>query len=126
MKKIITLLTGLVFVFSGIYLYRFVNKPTVNQSVKMIIVSQAVSNKNFVSYRIKEGKTAFDLLKQSAKVIAKGEGTNAYVTSINGKEAQSANREYWAFYTNGKLAEVGAGSYKLKAGDKIEWKIEIY
>ena len=59
----------------------------------------------------------------------KGEEANAFVTQINGYPAlrkASVPREFWAFYINGKMSNVGAGSYKLKDGDKIEWKIERY
>jgi len=75
---------------------------------------------------IEEGKTALDLTKQVAKVETKGEGQNAFVISINGKVANSVKKEFWEFLVNGKPAEVGAGSYQLKDGDKIEWRISTY
>jgi hypothetical protein len=75
---------------------------------------------------IEEGKTALDLTKSVAKVKTKGEGQDAFVTSINGKAADSAKKEFWEFLVNGKSAEVGAGSYKLKDGDKIEWRISTF
>lgn len=34
--------------------------------------------------------------------------------------------EYWQFFVNGKLANVGAGDYELKAGDKISWVYGSY
>ncbi|HEX7543137.1 MAG TPA: DUF4430 domain-containing protein, partial [Patescibacteria group bacterium] len=81
---------------------------------------------NFTKQEIISGKTALDLTKEKAKVVTKGEGVNAYVIEINGKLAEDSKKEFWAFYVNDKIAEVGAGSYKLKDGDKIEWKIEKY
>ena len=45
---------------------------------------------------------------------------------INGRRVDDRKNEYWAFYLNGKMAQIGAGSYQLKNGDKIEWKIETY
>jgi len=130
MKKIIALLIGIFSIFSGLYLYSRIDQPKVQQSVKKIFVSQAIITKNkssdFISYQIEEGKTALDLLKISKKIATKGEGVNAYVVSIDGKKAENENREYWAFYVNGKMANVGAGSYQLKNKDKIEWKIEKY
>ena len=75
---------------------------------------------------IEEGKTALDLTKQVAKVETKGEGQNAFVNSINGKAANSVKKEFWELLVNGKPAEVGAGSYKIKNGDKIEWRISTY
>lgn len=130
MKKIITLLTGLLFIFSGFYLYSRIEQPTMRQVTEKISVHQLITAKDketdFKTYQIEYGKTALDLLNENSKIILKGKGVNAYIISINGEEALSENREYWAFYINGKMAEVGAGSYKLKSGDKIEWKIEKY
>lgn len=129
MKKIITLLTGLFFLFSGFYLYSRIDRPTTKKTIEKISVHQSITAKgktNFKTYKVDGGKTALDLLNQNAKIISKGKGVSSYVISINGEEALSENREYWAFYVNGKPAEVGAGSYKLKPGDKIEWKIEKY
>ncbi|SFB13490.1 LPXTG-motif cell wall anchor domain-containing protein [Bacillus sp. cl95] len=44
------------------------------------------------------------------------------VTSINGVAAEGS--DYWGFYVNGKMGEVGADSYKLKAGDVVSFKYE--
>ena len=82
--------------------------------------------KDFIKQEIISGKTALDLTKEKTNIKAKGEGVNAYVTEINGQEALNSKKEYWAFFVNGKMAEIGAGSYQLKEGDKIEWKIEKY
>jgi hypothetical protein len=74
-----------------------------------------------------EGKTALELLKaKDPNTVTKGDGANAYVTTINGYTASDTNKEFWALYVNGKQSELGAGSYVTKAGDKIEWKIEKY
>lgn len=82
--------------------------------------------KDFAKLTAFEGQTLLETLRENAEIEAKGEGESAYITKIGDKEAQDSKREYWSFYVNGKIAEVGAGSYKLKAGDKIEWKIEKY
>jgi hypothetical protein len=80
-----------------------------------------------LSYDGVEGKTALELLKtKDSSAVTKGEGTNAYVTTINGYTASDTNKEFWALYVNGKQSEVGAGSYVTKSGDKIEWRIEKY
>ena len=102
-------------------------------STKKSIAQQALTvylkisgQKDFIKQEIISGKTALDLTKEKASVQIKGEGTNAYVTEINGQEALNAKKEYWAFYVNGEIAEIGAGSYQLKEGDRIEWRIEKY
>lgn len=77
---------------------------------------------NGVSYRGVNGQTALAILKQNYKVTTKTySGMGEFVTAING--VSPSDSQYWAFYVNGKLAEVGAGSYTTKTGDKIEWKL---
>ncbi|MCL4363786.1 DUF4430 domain-containing protein [Patescibacteria group bacterium] len=102
-------------------------RQTQSPSKRLIGVQMKLADEtDFKNFNVPDGQTAFDLLNNRDKVVFTGKGSSAYVTSINGKEASASKREYWAFYVNGKLADVGAGSYQLKAGDKIEWKIEKY
>jgi hypothetical protein len=89
--------------------------------------SSSVAAAKSLSYAGVEGKTALELLKaKDATAQTKGEGANAFVTTINGYTASEAKKEYWAFYVNGKMSDVGAGAYVTKAGDQIEWKIATY
>ena len=94
-------------------------------AVKAAVVSPALVASEF-SYAGAEGKTALDLLTVKATSETKGEGVNAYVTTINGRTADNAKNEFWAFYVNDKQAAVGAGSYITKSGDKIRWVIETF
>lgn len=86
------------------------------------VVTQAVSADQ-ISYKGVEGKDALTLLKEKATIE---QATSGLVNAINGRKADDAKHEYWSFYVNGKLAEVGALDYKTKEGDVIEWKIETY
>ena len=101
-------------------------KSVVQQQNFFSVYLKLAGEKNFSKSEVVVGKTALDLTKEKANIKTKGEGVNAYVTEINGQEALNSKKEYWAFYVNGKMAEVGAGSYKLKEGDKIEWKLANY
>lgn len=76
-----------------------------------------------LSYKGEKKKDAFTLLKEKATVE---QDTSGLVVSINGKRADVAKREYWAFYVNGKLAAVGPADYETEDSDTIEWKIETY
>lgn len=76
-----------------------------------------------LSYDGVSGKTALELLKTKAEVVTKDSQYGPYVDSIDGIRGGRDNK-YWSFYINGKLAEVGAGAYTTKTGDKIEWKLE--
>ncbi|MEN9407930.1 MAG: hypothetical protein RLZZ455_1146 [Candidatus Parcubacteria bacterium] len=75
-------------------------------------------------YEGKEGKNALQLLRQHAKSIV--QGGSGIVTGINGRIADESKKEFWAFYVNGKMAEVGPAAYVTQDGDKIMWKIEKY
>lgn len=74
------------------------------------------------------GGNALDLTKKATngKVVTTGTGENAFITSINGREASTDKKEYWKLVINGKDSEVGAGSYSVKEGDNIVWEIATY
>lgn len=102
---------------------------------KKVIPAAQVTIKQTISYdgkhiqsptNMKAGTTALQLLRTTHKVATQGEKENAFITSIDDRVATSENREFWAFYVNGKQATVGAGSYYVKNNDTIEWKIETY
>jgi hypothetical protein len=48
------------------------------------------------------------------------------VNSINGQSADGTKREFWSFFINGKVAEVGPAAYSTKDDDRLEWKIATY
>jgi len=126
--KIFILILVILAIFAGYSFYQskiLPNKKFVIQQT-LTVYLKISGQKDFIKQEITLGKNALDLTKKLATVVTKGEGVNAYVTTINGKEAKAENKEFWAFYVNGKQATVGAGSYQLKDGDKIEWKIEKY
>ncbi len=110
----------------------FYNKiPTRNNNVAgayviNLTVYEKISNDGFRELHFKKGETALELLKQTANIETKGEKESAFITGINGRAANEKNGEFWAFYLNGKLATVGAGSYKLQNNDKIEWVLEKF
>lgn len=76
-----------------------------------------------ISYQGVNGTDALTLLKKQAPVE---QDTSGMVVAINGIRANSAEHEYWAFYVNGKLSDVGPSDYKTKDTDTIEWKIQKY
>jgi hypothetical protein len=93
-------------------------------SVKQTVLVDG--SKKESTQKVRLGTTALQLLRNSYKIVTKGEGKNAFITTIEERTASDTEREFWAFYVNGKQATVGAGSYYLKNSDTIEWKIETY
>lgn len=88
-----------------------------------VVQTQQEKKTEVISYQGQEGKTALAILKSSYNVETKTfDGIGEMVTGINGVAPDS--KHFWAFYVNGKQAEVGAGQYQTKSGDKISWKLE--
>lgn len=85
---------------------------------------EAESPKDSFKYSGVENTNALQLLEQRAKSIKKN--VSGLVISINGRDADERKKEFWAFYVNGKMAEVGPAEYVTKDGDEVEWKIEKY
>ncbi|MBI5127281.1 DUF4430 domain-containing protein [Candidatus Roizmanbacteria bacterium] len=125
-KPIVLIVLAFILVAAGVFTYKtfFAKKATVSEQITVFLKTD--TGDQYLELRTKKGNTALQLTQERMDVDVRGEGKNAYVTGINGREADSKKKEYWAFYVNGKPAEVGAGSYILKQGDKIEWKIENY
>lgn len=85
---------------------------------------------------VKEGSTAADLSEQlfAQAGIGADTGTGSYGWYLNSltspfdagnvlgtKQDASGNWTYWQLFINGEYAQVGAGAYTLKAGDKVSW-----
>lgn len=100
------------------------NHGSIN-SAPAVTVTQTVQGSNFnkPSDTVLAGENAVDLLKRDHKAETREySGLGEFVISIDGIKPD--NKHFWAFYVNGKSSNVGAGSYKPKNGDKIEWKLE--
>lgn len=71
-----------------------------------------------------QGMYALALLKMTHKVETKDYGgMGEFVESIDG--IRPDGKHFWEFFVNGKSSNVGASSYILKNGDKIEWELSV-
>lgn len=71
--------------------------------------------------------TAFQLLQVAVgtdKMVYSNSNYGKLITSIDGLPAEG--NHYWAFYVNGKMADVGADNYQLKPGDQISFQYETF
>ena len=75
------------------------------------------------AFRGRDGTDALSLMKELTDVQ---QDNNGLVISINGRRADTANREYWAMYVNDTLSQTGPAEYITKSDDSILWKIEKY
>ena len=124
MKKQAIVLSALIVILLGTIVVSpsIIKKDSNTVQVSPTITSVSEVNKKF-TYKGKEGIDALNLLREETTIKQDNSGL---VISINGREADSSNREYWSFYVNGKMASVGPADYITKDDDLIEWKIETY
>ena len=115
--------------------------PTDQLSVSCTVVGQDASGAQQTwaqptTSLVEEGATAADLSEQVFKQAGIGAdtGTGSYgwflnsLTSpfeknvtLSSEQVNESTWKYWQFFVNGKMANVGAGNYTLKAGDEIAW-----
>ena len=101
------------------------NEKVVQQIVASLKINDGTSTKTFdISSFV--GQTALTATQADAKVVTSGTGTNAFVTSINGRVADTKKKEFWELDANGAETQVGAGSYTVQNHDQIEWRINTY
>jgi hypothetical protein len=89
---------------------------------------------HFTALPWREGQTVLDALSAAQShphgitFSARGSGSSALVTAIGNLKNQGGGDQAknWMFYVNSKRSEVGAGAYKLHAGDAILWRFQVY
>lgn len=109
-------------------------KSQVNSSVNnteqpnFSIIDHEDSSKNYSSHENLEGMSVADitisvLKRQDIYIQYTNSITGIYVSDINHEHEKSKGPSSgWVYYVNGKKASVGASSYKLNSGDKLEWQ----
>lgn len=77
-----------------------------------------------ISYEATAGITSLEQLKLEAEDVVVSESEyGELVESIEGHKS-GTDGNYWSFYVNGEMAQVGAGAYVQEEGDVIEWKFQ--
>lgn len=115
--------------------------PTDQLSVSCEVVGQAKDGGQQTwaqptTIQVKEGSTAAELSEQVFKQAGIGAdtGTGSYGWFLNSltspfdedvklstQQVDASTWKFWQFFVNGEKANVGAGNYTLKAGDKVSW-----
>ena len=86
--------------------------------------------KKTYSIEVPAGSTVYDLLKEASSKhnfsldASNDSSYGAFIEEIDGVRNDPKAGKYWLYYLNGKLANLGASSQKLSAGDKVLWKYE--
>ena len=97
-----------------------------NSSSSLNYATLKIDNGESIDISDYVGKTALEATQGKVSVTLNGSGANAFVTGINGRQADSKKKEFWEFDINGTESDVGAGSYIIQNHDQIEWKIANY
>lgn len=98
-------------------------------SEKVVPKNGIILKETFIDF--KQGQSAYDVLKLICRqnniiLSVKGFGEQVYIAGINGlKEFDGGQNSGWLYTINGKMPEVGVGSYKLEDGDKIQLRYTV-
>lgn len=93
-------------------------------SIKVIGINTTMMQGNI---EVNSSSTAYSVLRELAKqngksISTKGFGSTVYVSSIDGlKEFDHGPSSGWMYKVNGTPPNIGAGAYRLKAGDQVIW-----
>lgn len=93
-------------------------------SVQVIGVNSTMMQGNI---EVNSSSTAYSVLRELAKqngksISIKGFGSTVYVSGIDGlKEFDHGPSSGWMYKVNGTPPNIGAGAYRVKAGDTVIW-----
>lgn len=93
-------------------------------SIQVIGINTTMMQGNI---EVNSSSTAYSVLKELAKqngksISTKGFGSTVYVSGIDGlNEFDHGPSSGWMYKVNGTPPNIGAGAYKVKAGDTVIW-----
>jgi hypothetical protein len=100
-----------------------VNKEDQASKIRTVAVEPQVKASTVIEFTAQKDQTVLKQLQEREKVTIKESDFGPYVESINGITGGTDNK-YWTFYVDGQMANIGAGEYTTKGGEKITWKFE--
>lgn len=98
-------------------------KASDSQATKVSIVIMDEVNKKEIlkeDAEIKKDENLQSYLEKNHKAVFE----KGMMTELEGIKQDPAKKQYWMYYVNGKMAEVGIGDYKVNENDKIEFKFQ--
>jgi hypothetical protein len=103
-------------------------KIQTEKTAQEISTTLKIDGENPITFNVSDfvGKSVLEATQSKTNTVTSGTGVNAFVTSIEGRTADSAKNEFWKLIINGSDAQVGAGSYFIQKGDSILWQIDTY
>lgn len=107
-----------------------VEPPKQETSIKQTVSVQVIGVNSTMmqgNIEVNSSSTAYSVLRELAKqngksISTKGFGSTVYVSGIDGlKEFDHGPSSGWMYKANGTPPNIGAGAYRLKAGDQVIW-----
>ena len=107
-----------------------VEPPKQETSIKQTVSVQVIGVNSTMmqgNIEVNSSSTAYSVLRELAKqngksISTKGFGSTVYVSGIDGlKEFDHGRSSGWMYKVNGTPPNIGAGAYRLKAGDQVIW-----
>ena len=98
-------------------------KASESEATKVtIVVMDEVNNKEILKEdaEIKKDENLQSYLEKNHKAVFE----KGMMTELEGVKQDPAKKQYWMYYVNDKMAEVGSGDYKVNENDKIEFKFQ--
>lgn len=107
-----------------------VEPPKQETSIKQTVSVQVIGVNSTMmqgNIEVNSSSTAYSVLRELARqngksISTKGFGSTVYVSGIDGlKEFDHGPSSGWMYKVNGTPPNIGAGAYRLKAGDQVIW-----
>lgn len=107
-----------------------VEPPKQETPIKQTVLVQVIGVNSTMmqgNIEVNSSSTAYSVLRELAKqngksISTKGFGSTVYVSGIDGlKEFDHGPSSGWMYKVNGTPPNIGAGAYRLKAGDQVIW-----
>lgn len=86
-----------------------------------IIIKDTVNDKEILK---EDGKINEDGLQKYLEENYKAKFEDGMMTELEGIKQDKEKSQYWMYYVNGEMAEVGIGDYFPKENDQIEFRFE--
>lgn len=110
--------------------YQQVEPPKQETPIKQTVSVQVIGVNSTMmqgNIEVNSSSTAYSVLRELAKqngksISTKGFGSTVYVSGIDGlKEFDHGPSSGWMYKVNGTPPNIGAGAYRVKAGDQVIW-----
>lgn len=86
-----------------------------------ILIKDTVNDKEILK---EDGKIGKDGLEKYLEENHKAKFEDGMMIELEGIKQDKEKSQYWMYYVNGKMAEVGIGDYVPKENDQIEFRFE--